>query len=153
MSAVPQTRVRYEAMRESDIAAVLDIEERIYEFPWTRGNFLDSLRAGYDCWLCCDGPQLLGYAVLMDAAGEIHLLNLSVARGEQGRGHGTRMLQFLMAEARAAGASRMILEVRPSNDGAQRLYGRFGFQRIGVRRDYYPAASGREDALVMACGL
>ncbi len=153
MSAVPQSRVQYDAMLESDIAAVLDIEQRIYECPWTGGNFLDSLRAGYGCWLCRDERQLLAYAVLMDAAGEVHLLNLSVAQSEQGRGHGTRMLQFLMAEARAAGASRMILEVRPTNTGAQRLYSDFGFRRIGVRRDYYPAASGREDALVMACEL
>jgi len=153
MSAVPQSRVQYQSMRETDLAAVMAIEESIYEFPWTRGNFLDALHAGYGGWLCHDEQDLLGYAVLMPAADEVHLLNLSIAREHQCQGHGARMLEFLMGNVRAAKASKIILEVRPSNNAGRRLYANFGFRQIGVRRDYYPAAKGREDALVLALGL
>lgn len=153
MSAVPQSGVSYHAMRESDLAQVIEIEQGIYEFPWTMGNFRDSMRAGYACWMCRDGAELLGYAVLMNAAGDIHLLNLSIARRHQRRGHGRRMLLFLVDNARTARAEQMILEVRPTNAGAQNLYRDFGFREVGVRRDYYPAARGREDALVMALAL
>ncbi|MFM9969561.1 MAG: ribosomal protein S18-alanine N-acetyltransferase [Burkholderiales bacterium] len=159
MSAVPRSSINYypsisyHPMRESDLAAVIAIEEKIYEFPWTLGNFRDSLRAGYPCWLCRDGDVLLGYSVLMNAAGEVHLLNLSIAGEHQRRGHGARLLVFLIANARAMKAEKIILEVRPSNPSAQKLYAGFGFKQIGVRRDYYPAAHGREDAWVFALEL
>jgi ribosomal-protein-alanine N-acetyltransferase len=153
MSAVPQPRVGYQSMRESDLAAVAAIESSIYEFPWTHGNFLDSLRSGYTCWLCHDAQGLLGYAVLMTASDEVHLLNLSIAGRHQRQGHGARMLAFLIGNARLAKAGKIILEVRPSNEGARRLYANFGFRQLGIRRDYYPAAAGREDALVLGLDL
>lgn len=153
MSALPQSRTVYQLMREEDLAAVSAIEEGIYEFPWTQGNFLDSLRAGYSCWLCHDALDLVGYAVLMNASDEVHLLNLSVAGHHQRQGHGARMLEFLIGNARAAKAGKIILEVRPSNDAGRRLYANCGFRQLGIRRDYYPAALGREDALVLALDL
>jgi len=153
MSAVPQSRIQYQTMRETDVAAVIAIEDRIYEFPWTRGNFLDSLRAGYTCWVCHDGQTLVGYAVLMHAADEVQLLNLSVAAAQQRRRHGARMLEFLVDNARARKAVTMLLEVRPSNTAGRQLYANAGFRQLGVRRDYYPAATGREDALVLALDL
>ncbi|OFZ97907.1 MAG: ribosomal-protein-alanine N-acetyltransferase [Betaproteobacteria bacterium RIFCSPLOWO2_02_FULL_62_17] len=153
MSAVPQPRVQYQPMRDTDLVPVTAIEESIYEFPWTRGNFLDSLHAGYTCWLCQDTHGLVGYAVLMNVPDEVHLLNLSIAGHLQRRGHGARMLEFLIDNARSAKLRRMILEVRPSNDGGRRLYANFGFREAGIRRDYYPAAAGREDALVLALDL
>ena len=153
MSALPQTRTAYQLMREEDLAAVASIEERIYEFPWTQGNFLDSLRAGYTCWLCHGAQDLVGYAVLMNASDEVHLLNLSIAGHYQRQGYGARMLEFLIADARAAKSGKIILEVRPSNDAGRRLYANFGFRQLGIRRNYYPAAAGREDALVLALDL
>lgn len=150
MSAVPKNRIAYEAMQEIDLAAVMVIEQTIYEFPWTLGNFRDSLGAGYLCWICREAGQMLGYSVVMNAADEAHLLNLSIAPVHQRQGHGGRMLLFLIDNARSAKAGKIILEVRPSNVGAQKLYTGFGFREIGVRRDYYPTAKGREDALVMA---
>ncbi|MSQ52399.1 MAG: ribosomal-protein-alanine N-acetyltransferase [Betaproteobacteria bacterium] len=145
-------------MREDDLSAVIAIEGKIYEFPWTQGNFQDSLRAGYICWLCREKRELLGYAVLMNVEVEVHvlevhLLNLSIAEPHQGLGHGRRMLLYLIDNARRAKAEKILLEVRPSNSGAIKLYTAFGFKQVGVRRDYYPAARGREDALVMALEL
>ncbi len=140
-------------MREQDLAEVMPIEEAIYSHPWTRGNFSDSLRAGYECRTLRLGGELIGYFVLMAAAGEAHLLNLSVAARHQRSGHGAQLLGEAMSLARRLGARSLFLEVRPSNRGAQALYTRFGFRRVGVRRGYYPAHLGREDALVLTLPL
>ncbi len=140
-------------MREPDLGAVMAVESTIYSHPWTRGNFADSLRAGYECFVLRSGVQLLGYFVLMVAAGEAHLLNLSIAAEHQRAGHGSRLLGEAMALARKLGARSLFLEVRPSNRGAQALYTRFGFRKVAVRRGYYPAHPGREDALVLTLTL
>jgi [ribosomal protein S18]-alanine N-acetyltransferase len=144
---------QFSPMAEPELGRVIAIERAIYDFPWTRGNFRDSLRAGYSCWTARAGGELLGYAVMMIAAGEAHLLNLSVAAAHQRRGHGRALLAHLIDTARGHGARLLFLEVRPSNAAAQRLYGGFGFEQIGVRRGYYPAHDGREDALVFSLGL
>lgn len=153
MSAVLKDEPKLAAMAEADLDAVLAIETAIYTHPWTRGNFADSLRAGYRCctWRLCG--ELLGYFVMLAAAGEAHLLNLSVAATAQRRGHGTALLREAMRLARELGARHMYLEVRPSNAAGQALYRRFGFRRIAMRRGYYPAREGREDALVLSCPL
>lgn len=135
-------------MRQDDIAAVIQIENDVYPFPWSWGNFYDSLKAGYSAWTCREGSQLVGYSVFMIAVDEAHLLNISVARAAQGRGLGARLLRHAMDCAYRAGARQMLLEVRPSNEPALRLYRHFGYEQIGLRKGYYPAGNGREDALV-----
>jgi ribosomal-protein-alanine N-acetyltransferase len=140
-------------MAEPDLDQVMAIESAIYTHPWTRGNFADSLRAGYECRVLRHGGELLGYFVLMVAAGEAHLLNLSIAAAHQRSGHGTWLLGEAMALARGRGARSLFLEVRPSNRAGQALYTRFGFRKIAVRRGYYPAHAGREDALVLTVPL
>jgi ribosomal-protein-alanine N-acetyltransferase len=100
-----------------------------------------------------DGRQLIGYAVLMLAAGEGHLLNLSIAAHAQRRGHGRNLLGNVVGVARSLDAKILFLEVRPTNEVGQRLYTGYGFKQIGVRRGYYPARRGREDALVLALDL
>jgi len=153
MSAVLKAIPGLEPMGEADLAEVLAVETAIYTHPWTRGNFADSLRAGYPCWTWRDGRALVGYFVLAVAAGEAHLLNLSIALGHQRRGRGSTLLAEAVRVARERGARRMFLEVRPSNPAAQALYRRFGFRQVAVRRGYYPAPAGREDALVLTLAL
>jgi ribosomal-protein-alanine N-acetyltransferase len=140
-------------MREADLDGVMAIEKAIYSHPWTRGNFVDSLNAGYECRCLRLGAELLGYFVLMVAAQEAHLLNLSIDSGNQRRGLGSGLLRDAADLARRLGARNVFLEVRPSNRGAQALYTRFGFRKIGTRRGYYPAHAGREDALVLTLPL
>lgn len=135
-------------MSEADLPEVVAIEREVYTHPWTQGNFADSLHAGYHCRTLRLGDELIGYFILIVAAGEAHLLNLSVAAGHQRRGHGAAMLREAMQIARDAGAHNVYLEVRPGNAPAQALYAHFGFRHIAVRRHYYPVAGGREDALV-----
>lgn len=153
MSAVLKDSLRLEPMREQDLDQVLAVENAIYSHPWTRGNFADSLRAGYQCWIFREGRELVGYFVLLIAAGEAHLLNLSVAEAHQRHGHGRALLSEIVRLARAQGARHVFLEVRPSNRAAQALYLRFGFRRVAMRRSYYPARDGREDALVLTLAL
>ena len=153
MSAVLKDEPQLAPMAAADLDAVLAIENAIYTHPWTRGNFADSLRASYCCRTWRRSGELIGYFVLLAAAGEAHLLNLSIAATVQRRGHGAALLREAMRLARELGARQIYLEVRPSNLAGQALYGRYGFKRIAVRRGYYPAKNGREDALVLSSPL
>jgi len=149
MSAQLDMLPGYRRMTAADLDAVVAIEEEIYPYPWTRGNFSDSLAADYDCWIVECGGEPAGYCVLMVAAGEAHLLNLSVAGPWQRRGLGREILGFALQLARRRGAARILLEVRPSNQAARSLYAASGFSEISTRRGYYPAGDGREDAIVL----
>ena len=140
-------------MREDDLDAVMQIEARAYPFPWTRGIFRDCLRAGYPAWVLDEDGMLAGYGLLSIAAGEAHILNVCAAPEAQGKGHGRRLVRTLLQQARGRGAQRVFLEVRPSNKAAIALYHAQGFNEIGRRPRYYPAANGREDAIVMALEL
>ena len=137
-------------MCAADLDVVVAMEQRCHAFPWTRGNFADSLAAGHGAWLVHEADKLAAYAVMMPAPDEAHLLNITVVPELQRAGRGTALLQQLFDLARAWKAVRMLLEVRPGNVAAVALYRRHGFSEIGRRRGYYPAASGREDAIVMA---
>jgi ribosomal-protein-alanine N-acetyltransferase len=152
MSAVLKS-AQLAPMLEQDLGEVIAIERAIYTHPWTRGNFADSLRAGYECRTYRLNGELIGYFVLMVAVGEAHLLNLSVAAPHQRRGYGSALLDEATRLARSLGAANVFLEVRPSNRAAQELYFRYGFRKVAVRRNYYPAHSGREDALVLSLAL
>ena len=136
-------------MSLQDIDEVLRIEYQAFAWPWSRVNFSDSLASGYSCWVCRVAGELVGYFVLMMIVDEAHLLTISVAQAYQGKGFGARLLRQAMLGAAQAGARTLLLEVRPSNEKALALYRHFGFRQIGVRRGYYPAEGGREDALVM----
>lgn len=149
MSAVLAPRLELLPLSHADVDDVVAIENAVYPFPWTRGNFMDSIACGYSVWGCRFAEQLVGYFVLMMAIDEAHLLNISVADKRQGMGFGARLLRHAMQVAAQAGATSVLLEVRPSNVQALAFYGHFGFRQIGVRRGYYPAEQGSEDALVM----
>lgn len=146
-------RAGLRALRESDLNAVMAIEVRGYPYPWTRGIFLDCLRAGYPGLAMEQDGLLVGYAVLSIAADEAHLLNICVDPLTQSRGLGRQLLRAIVQLARDRRAQRVYLEVRPSNTPALALYHSEGFNEIGRRPRYYPAADGREDALVMAMEL
>lgn len=145
-------------LREADLDAVLLVERAAYEFPWTRGNFVDSLQAGYEMqvlWTARGArSELTGYFIAMAGVDEMHLLNLTVSPAHQGGGHARFMLDALCRLAQRRRAMQLWLEVRESNARARHLYERYGFADIGRRRGYYPAAAGRrEDAVVMSLVL
>ena len=153
MSAVPLPQLNYRPMRASDLPLVARLEKDLYAFPWSAGNFRDSLNAGYDCWSACHGDTLVGYAVLMVALDEAHLLNVAIAADWQRQGIGRAFLAHMVAVAKGAGCGIVYLEVRPSNMPARQLYRTMGFQQIAIRPNYYPTAAGREDALFLGLTL
>ncbi len=143
-------RLRFRHMTPADLDQVIRVEREVYEFPWSERIFNDCIRVGYHCWLALAGDAVVGHAVISVTAGESHMLNLSIARAHQRRGYGRQFIEFLVADARAHAAETMLLEVRPSNTAAIQCYHAAGFSEIGSRKDYYPAAGGREDALLFA---
>ena len=140
-------------MQDADLPAVMAIERVAYEFPWTEGILRDCFRYGHICKVYESRGGIVGYGIISLGAGECHLLNICIAPTQQQRGHGTRLVTDLLQIAREARASSAFLEVRVSNIAAYRLYDKMGFNEIGVRKDYYPTRSGREDALVLALEL
>jgi len=153
MSAQLDSLPKLRPMRASDLDRIMEIEPVIYTHPWTRGNFDDSIRVGYSCWVIDCGGVVTGYGVLMIGVREAHLLNLSVAPEWQRRGLGRTLLEHFVRIGRDSDAQQMFLEVRPSNTSARRMYADYGFRDISVRRGYYPAAGGREDAILMGLML
>jgi ribosomal-protein-alanine N-acetyltransferase len=155
MSALPNTaEAALEPMSEDRLGPVVALEQRVYAHPWTQGNFVDSLRAGYHARMLVAASEVLGYYVAMKGVDEVHLLNITVAPEHQRQGWGRLMLDALALWARAEGAQWLWLEVRTSNVHAQRTYERYGYRRVGERRNYYPAGAGkRENAVVMSLKL
>lgn len=154
MSAVFKSmEAGFEPMTDGRLDEVVAIERRAYGHPWTRGNFADSLRSGYQAQLLTAGETVIGYFVAMQGVDEVHLLNITVDPDHQGRGWGRVMLDALAIWARSRGAQWLWLEVRTSNLRAQQVYARYGYRRVGERRNYYPAQQGREDAIVMSYKL
>lgn len=143
--------LRFSPMQVSDLSDVLTIENDVYPYPWTRGNFLDSMYSGYETWTLREpSGALAGYFLLMLAVDEAHLLNISVRRDLHGRGVGRLLLDKVMAIAKEKDMRSVLLEVRPSNRRALAVYERYGFEQIGQRKGYYPAHGNmREDAIVM----
>ncbi len=151
----PLSSLHFAKMQVNDIVDVLTIENDVYPHPWTRGNFLDSLYSGYQTWVLRDeSGALVGYFLLMLAVDEAHLLNISVRRDLHGRGVGRMLLDKVVSLAKENGMTSILLEVRPSNQRALAVYQRYGFEQIGRRKGYYPAAANtREDAIVMRLSL
>jgi [ribosomal protein S18]-alanine N-acetyltransferase len=149
MSAVFEVAHRLRPMREADLPRIHRIELASYEYPWTLGNFADSLGAGYSMWVREADSEVIGYYAMMAAAGEAHILNLTIAPSWRRHGLGRDLLDHCLARASDHHADTVFLEVRTSNTAAIALYRSSGFVDLAVRRGYYPARGGREDALIM----
>ena len=135
---------------ETDLDQLMPIELKAYPYPWTRGIFSDCLRKAYPCFLHESEGEIIAYSVISAAVEEMHLLNLTVNPEHQGKGLGKRLLHTMEMIGRGLDAKECFLEVRPSNKSAIKLYLNHGFNEIGLRKNYYPADKGRENAVVMA---
>jgi ribosomal-protein-alanine N-acetyltransferase len=145
---------RFEPLTLQRLDAVLRVEQQAYAHPWARGNFVDSINAGYEAQLLLAGDTLLGYFVAMKGVDEVHLLNITVAPDQQGQGWARVMLDALAIWTKGQGSDWLWLEVRVGNQRAVQVYEARGFRRVGLRKAYYPAVNGqREDALVMSLAL
>lgn len=140
-------------MRQADVDQVWSIEKQANRFPWSRGNFEDCLRTGYRTFLYSLDSELIGYSVVQSILDEIHLLNICVSPAHQGKGLGRQILSHVIDTSLQQAVTIILLEVRASNVRAQRLYFSTGFNEMSVRKEYYPAEQGREDALLMGLDL
>jgi ribosomal-protein-alanine N-acetyltransferase len=145
--APPEVLIR--DMGPDDVTMVADVESQSYDFPWSEGIFRDCLRAGYYCCVAEIDHIVIGYGIMSIGAGEAHVLNLCVDKPYRCRGIGSLLLEHLLEFAKGLAIGDVFLEVRPSNPVAIRLYQSRGFAQIGVRRGYYQAVGGREDAVVL----
>ncbi|CEN55377.1 ribosomal protein S18-alanine N-acetyltransferase [Candidatus Methylopumilus turicensis] len=148
-----QPNVSFREMQIDDLDAVIQIETVNFPFPWTAGNFKDSINSGHICLVLEIDELMIGYAILMMVLDEAHLLNISISADWKGKGWGRHLLNHMMQISREQGGLNMFLEVRPSNVSAITLYESIGFNEMGVRPGYYPAHNGRENAVLMGVAL
>jgi ribosomal-protein-alanine N-acetyltransferase len=149
MSEALEAQYKLRPMRMNDLDLIMIIEPQIYPYPWTRGNFVDSLNSGYCAWVLEENEKIIGYALMMLVLDEAHLLNLSIGKSNQRKGLGRYLLEHMVNIAKNNQMAHMFLEVRHSNISAVALYENMGFNEMAIRRGYYPAANGREDAILM----
>lgn len=142
--------LNFRPMLISDIDSIMSIETTIYSHPWTKGIFADCIKIGYLCFIAERDQQIYGYGAMSTGAGECHILNISVPKHLQGKGIGKQLLQHMLFQAKQQKVEMALLEVRESNQQAINLYENQGFNEIGVRKGYYPAAKGKEDAIMFA---
>ena len=151
LATAPEFDIR--PMTEADVPAVVALERASYQFPWSEGIFRDCIRVGYVCRVVTFSQAVIAYSVMSIGAGESHILNLCVGEPFRCLGVGKRLLNYMLAQAASAGMREAFLEVRPTNTHAIRLYQSLGFEQVGVRRGYYQAVGGREDAAVFKLAL
>lgn len=137
-------------MRQEDVEGVMNIENVVCEFPWSASIFSDCIKVGYSCWVLDEAGVIVGYGLLSMSAGEAHILNICIKPENQRQGLGLRLMNHLIKQCRFLNADSVYLEVRMSNHGAYDLYTKLGFKQISIRKDYYPATEGREDAKVLS---
>jgi ribosomal-protein-alanine N-acetyltransferase len=146
--------ITFRAMAADDLINVVQTEQGATAFPWSLKNFQDCLKAGHLAWVFCNSlDEIVGFTVIQKVVDETHLLNICVRRQDQGQGVGQLILKAVIAHAKQISSVLIVLEVRRSNNRAQALYTHAGFNEMSVRKDYYPAHRGREDAVLMGMDL
>lgn len=141
-------------MQVRDIKHLVEIETQATEFPWTKKNFEDSLKAQNKGWVFLDEKgEIEAFTLIQKVVDETHLLNICVRVNSQGKGLGRQVLEHVIDHANSISSVLIVLEVRSSNQRAQRLYSQAGFNEMSVRKNYYPAKEGREDAVLMGLDL
>ncbi len=146
MSALVEIRT----MSYADLKSVISVEKKAYPHPWTLGIFRDCLRIGYNAWVMTLDKKIIGYGIVMLSPGEAHILNICIEPDFQKKGLGRYLLRHILKKSKQTDVDMVLLEVRRSNTTAQQLYQSEGFHELGMRKAYYPADNGREDAIILA---
>lgn len=142
----------FRQMLAEDAPEIHAIETDIFPSPWSEVGFITSVANGYNCWVMCEeeNKKIAGYFILMTSIDEAHLLTIGLKSDLHGLGYGRKLLDRVLQTAREHGMVSILLEVRPSNTGPHNMYVKYGFQEIGIRKNYYRNLDGtREDAIVM----
>ncbi len=153
ISTAPHKEIVFQTMTEADLDDILVVENVSHTHPWSIGIFQDCLRVGYYSQILKNGKDIIAYGVMSIAVEEAHIFNVCVSSMYRGKGFGLQMMEHLLEVAKEKNAKSVFLEVRPSNEVAIQLYNKIGFLEVGIRKDYYPAKNGREDALIFAMDI
>ncbi|NDL61374.1 ribosomal protein S18-alanine N-acetyltransferase [Acerihabitans arboris] len=137
----------------ADLTAAWHIEQASHAFPWTPKTLASNQGERYLNLKLTVDDTLAAFAITQTVVDEATLFNIAVHPDFQRRGLGRSLLERLITELEQRGILTLWLEVRRSNLPAIALYQSLGFNDVSVRRDYYPAAVGREDAIIMALPL
>lgn len=134
-----------------DLSIVAAIAKKSMDYPWGENVFRDCLKADYHIWVLEleKSATLIGFLIVLDQMNECQLLNIAVLPEYQRQGYGKQLLSYAIAHAESKNFQRIILEVRASNKAAILVYHATGFIDVGIRKNYYPAQHGREDAILM----
>ena len=132
-----------------DISAILEIENKTNQMPWTEAQFISSMEVGHYSVVLQEENNILGFAIYSPIIPESHLLNIAIDPAYQGKGLGDKLLQQIILQNRTIGVKTISLEVRVSNLPAINLYEKRGFHKDAIRPDYY-SGSPKEDALLMS---
>jgi len=128
----------FSTMCMEDLDEVMIIEKSVHSYPWTRGNFIDSIQNKHQGDVLRNSNQvLLGYFIIMQIQKEAHLLNISVHNAIQNHGIGKMMLEKMCSSLQGKDFESILLEVKVSNERAISIYRNHGFIKIGHRRNYY----------------
>jgi len=142
----------FRVMEKTDLESVVRIEQDCQSHPWSILQFQEGIKAGHQCWVAIkefEGSEILvGFVIVSTVLDECSLLNISVRPAYQRQGIGRQLLEYVIERARSNDVVKIFLEVRAANASAIALYETSGFRQIAIRRDYYPAYTGREDGLV-----
>ncbi|EFM11884.1 ribosomal-protein-alanine acetyltransferase [Paenibacillus curdlanolyticus YK9] len=147
--AIEHSNISFRKMRLADIPFIVSIEQEAFTTPWTAEAFTNELTNNHFAryMVMEDATGIIGYGGMWTIIDEAHITNIAVRHDRRGMGLGELLLRRQMADAEEAGMLRMTLEVRVTNERAQRLYGRLGFEPAGLRPGYY--SDNNEDALIM----
>lgn len=150
ISTLKESPLRLRPMKESDLAQVLEIEKYTFPDPWPESSFRECLKFGYCCRVLEHESIIQAYGIMAIEVHNAHILNLCVRPEFRHRNRGRKMLTHLLEEAQGAQVDTVFLEVRSSNQPAIKLYQAMGFFQVGIRKGYYRALEGGEDALILA---
>lgn len=133
-------------MYEEDLDWVLSVEQRCYDFPWSRQGFENSMEQGLNYLFCNEEGLYLGYCCILPVLDEAHILNLCVSPSFQRKGVAKAACSAILAKLQERQFHIALLEVRESNEAARLLYQKLGFHQDGVRKNYYRAKEWNEEA-------
>ena len=113
--------MQFSDFKENDLSAIGLIENEVHAYPWTQGNFLDSIKSNHACLMMKLNEEIIGYAVMMFVLDECHLLNISIKKNMQKKGYGSHLLNEVIRRANLTHAKTIYLEVRVSDQAAIKI--------------------------------
>ncbi len=138
---------------KNDLPRLAEIAEQAMPFPWTLRVFQDCMKMNYVGWVMEHETKIIGFAIILVQPDQVEIINIALLPTHQKQGGGRQLINEIMGYCEECKIPKISLEVRKSNRSAIAFYRQFGFKEVGVRKNYYPLAEGREDGLLFSLEL